>query len=269
VNPDTSWQAGSPLRVGAVVQLRVIHALMMREVITRFGRHNLGVLWLIGEPMLFTAGVAALWSLVGLSHRSELPIVAFAVTGYSSVLMWRNTVSRCNAAVVQNRNLLYHRRVKVLDILASRIVLECAAAVASFTVLTLGMLAAGWVQPPEDSLKVLGGLALLAWFSAGLGLLIGAAASLSELVDRIWHPTAYLMLPLSGAGYMVDWLPPQTQAFALALPMVHCLEFLREGYFGSVVRTHHDLFYVVLWCMALTLAGLLLVRLASRKVEGL
>ena len=43
------------------IQGRVIHALLMREVITRFGRHNVGVLWLVGEPMLFTLGVAALW----------------------------------------------------------------------------------------------------------------------------------------------------------------------------------------------------------------
>ena len=44
------------------IQLRVIRALLMREVITRFGRHNLGVLWLVAEPMIFTLGVAALWS---------------------------------------------------------------------------------------------------------------------------------------------------------------------------------------------------------------
>jgi len=36
------------------IQRRVLYALTMREVITRFGRENLGVLWLVGEPMLFT-----------------------------------------------------------------------------------------------------------------------------------------------------------------------------------------------------------------------
>ncbi|MDP3222903.1 MAG: capsule polysaccharide export ABC transporter permease, partial [Rubrivivax sp.] len=45
-----------------MVQRRVIGALMMREVITRFGRHNLGALWLVAEPMIFTLGVAAVWA---------------------------------------------------------------------------------------------------------------------------------------------------------------------------------------------------------------
>ena len=33
------------------IQQRVLYALLMREIITRFGRKNLGVLWLVGEPM--------------------------------------------------------------------------------------------------------------------------------------------------------------------------------------------------------------------------
>jgi hypothetical protein len=44
------------------IQRRVIGALLMREIITRFGRDNLGVLWLFVEPMMFTLGVTALWT---------------------------------------------------------------------------------------------------------------------------------------------------------------------------------------------------------------
>src|SRR5450755_2903400 len=95
------------------VQWRVIRALFLRELITRFGRDNLGVLWLVGEPMLFTLGVTTLWSLAGLAHKgSGIPIVAFAVTGYSSVLMWRNSASHCTHAIEGNRPLLFHRSVQ-------------------------------------------------------------------------------------------------------------------------------------------------------------
>ena len=59
------------------IQGRVMHALMMREVITRFGRDNLGVLWVVAEPMIFTLGITALWTLAGLNHGSSLPIAAF------------------------------------------------------------------------------------------------------------------------------------------------------------------------------------------------
>ena len=87
------------LRQSFAIQRRVISALLMREVITRFGRENVGVLWLFGEPMMFTLGVATLWAAAGMNHGSSIPIVAFAITGYSSVLLWRNTVNRCNSGI--------------------------------------------------------------------------------------------------------------------------------------------------------------------------
>ena len=63
------------------IQWRVIRALLMREIITRFGRENIGVLWLFGEPMIFTLSVATLWKAAGMNHGSSLPIEAFAITG--------------------------------------------------------------------------------------------------------------------------------------------------------------------------------------------
>jgi len=249
------------------VQWRVIRALLMREVITRFGRENLGVLWLIAEPAVFTLGVSALWSAAGLNHGSSLPIVAFAITGYSSVLMWRNTASKCNSAVLQNFNLLYHRNVKVIDVFITRIILEVAGTTASFTLLSLLFISIDVISPPVDLLQVIGGWLMLAWFGAALGLVLGAATTYSELVDRIWHPTSYLLFPLSGAAFMVEWLPPRGQEVVLLLPMVHGVEMLREGYFGDTVRTHYDAGYMAWCCLGLTLIGILLVRDAERRVE--
>jgi capsular polysaccharide transport system permease protein len=119
-----------------VVQRRVLYALMMRELITRFGRENLGVLWLVGEPMIFTLGVATMWSALGLNHGHGISVVAFAVTGYSSVLMWRNATSRCGAALESNKPLLYHRSVQVIDVFITRIVLEICGATASIVILS-------------------------------------------------------------------------------------------------------------------------------------
>lgn len=249
------------------IQMRVIRALMMREVISRFGRRNLGVLWLIGEPMLFTVAVTTLWRAAGLHHGSPLPIEAFAVTGYSSVLMWRNTASKCNSAIHSNLKLLFHRNVRVLDVFLTRILLEMAGATTSFAVLGVAIVSLGLVAPPDDLLKVVGGWLMLAWFGGALGLALGTANAYSELVDRFWHPISYVMFPLSGAAFMVDWLSPTTQAYVSWLPMVHGVEFVREGFFGNVVATHHNLPYMALVNLLLTFFGLAMIRGATRAIE--
>lgn len=256
----------TPLRRSLVIQSRVIGALLMREILTRYGRHNIGFLWLFVEPMIFTLGVTALWTLAKMNHGSNLPIVAFAVTGYSSVLLWRNMPNRCCSAIEPNLSLMYHRQVKVIDIFAARIFLEMAGATISFTVLALVFIAIGWMAPPEDIVKILIGWFMLAWFGASLAVLIGALSARSEVVEKLWNPATYLLFPLSGAAFIVDVLPVEGQKAILILPMVHGVEILRDGYFGSSFRAHYDLAYMAMCNLLLMLAGFAQERAVSREV---
>ncbi len=257
----------TPFRRSLAIQMRVIGALLMREVLTRYGRHNIGFLWLFVEPMLFTLGVTALWTLATQMHRSDLPIVAFALTGYSSVLLWRNMPGRCSSAIEPNLALMYHRYVKVIDVFASRILLEIAGTSASFVVLGIFFTAVGWMKPPEDVLKVVFAWFMISWFGAALALLIGGLSGYTDVVEKLWHPLSYILFPLSGAAFMVDWLPSAAQKFVLLLPMVDGVEILREGYFGSAVHAHYDMAYMAACNLCLALLGLSQVRVVSRTVQ--
>lgn len=249
------------------VQMRVLRALFLREALTRFGRHNIGFLWLFVEPMTFTLGVTALWTATKSVHGSDLPIVAFALTGYSSVLLWRNMPGRCIGALWANLSLLYHRNIKVLDIFAARLMLEFGGATISFTVLSVVFISIGWLEPPQNLLEVVGGWLIIAVFGSALAILLGALSHENELVDKLWHPASYLIFPLSGSAFMVDALPKLAQDVVLWIPMVHGVEIVREGYFGARARAHYDLSYVVPFCLVLSGLALLQVRkLAARVV---
>lgn len=256
-----------PLLRSIAIQRRVIGALLMREVITRFGRHNIGFMWLFVEPMLFTLGITALWSFTKAVHGSELPIIPFAVTGYSSVLLWRNAASRCAKAIEPNLSLLYHRNVRVIDLFASRLLLEIAGGTISLVVISLIFISIGWMNMPKDILMMVTAWLLLAWFAIGLGLVIGALSEMSEMFERVWHTVTYLMFPLSGAVFMVDWLPQQARQLVLWLPMVHGVEMLRHGYFGEIVNTHEDIGYFMTVNLIFLFFGLAVVTTTARKVE--
>lgn len=254
----TSWQ----------IQRRVIHALVMREIITRYGRHNVGFVWLFAEPMMFTLGIMAMWSNGKFSHGgSTIPVAAFAITGYSAVLMWRNTATRCTKAVESNLALMYHRNVKVFDIFLSRVILEVLATSISFILLTAVFSYFGFVAAPYDMFFLVVGWLLLAWFSLALGLLVGCISEQSELFERVWHVVTYLLFPMSGAIFMADWLPPKFQSIVLWLPMVQGTEAIRHGFFGNLVQTHENLTYFFTINLVLTLIGLLLTQDVQRKVQ--
>jgi ABC-type polysaccharide/polyol phosphate export permease len=243
-----------------LVQGRVIHALLIRELLTRYGRNNIGFLWLILEPMLFTLAITAIWTATRSIHGSDLPIVAFAVTGYSSMMMWRNMPGRCINALSSNKSLLFHRQVRPLDVYLARTLLEFVGSSAAFVFLVAAFWAIEWMMLPEDALQVLGGWLMLAWFGVALALLLGAISERSDLVEKLWSPLSYLLFPFSGAAFIADSLPERIREALLYLPMLNCVEFIREGYFGSKIKAHYDMEYVAIFNLCLTFVALVLVR---------
>ena len=259
--------AATSFQRSLAIQIRVIKALIMREVITRFGRHNVGFLWLFLEPMLFTLGVTALWTAMKATHGSSLPITAFALTGYSSLILWRNCSNRAVKAIEVNHSLLYHRNVRVVDIFLARAILEIIGVTTSIVALTFVFVAMDLMNIPVDIFTIVIGWLLMAWFAFALSLIVGAASERSEVVERVWHIFTYLMFPLSGAAFMVDWFPKSIQDLLLWVPMVHGTEMIRHGYFGDAVRTYENPAYFALVNTVMLLIGLALVRETGRRVE--
>jgi capsular polysaccharide transport system permease protein len=250
------------------IQGRVIHALIMREIITRYGRHNIGFAWLFAEPMLFTVGVIGLWSLVHKSDSAQhINITAFAVTSYSTVLVWRNGIGRCALAVTPNASLLFHRNVRVIDLFIARIVLEVAGVTLSTVALLFGLAVIGLIPPPANILNMIFGWLLLSWYAAAMGLVIGGLTEYSEIVERLWHPISYFQLPLSGAFVMTSFLPPGFRKIVMLFPASNCTELFRYGYFGDEIKPYYDIPYTCTVCLILTWLGLLIVRGASKRVE--
>ncbi len=230
----------SSLWRGARIQLRVIQAVFLRELLTRHGRHNIGFLWLFVEPMIFTLGVTALWTATGAAHGSNLPIVAFAITGYSTVLLWRNMPSRCILSITYNSAIMYHRQVKVIDIYLARILIEAIGASMSFFFLSLFFIFIGWMDPPEDLLLVVFAWVTIALFGASLAIFLASLSERFDLIEKLWHPASYLVFPLSGAAFLVSSLPKAGQNVVLYFPMVHGTEMLRDGFFGTKVKTIYE-----------------------------
>jgi ABC-type polysaccharide/polyol phosphate export permease len=249
------------------IQKRVIGALLLREILTRFGRHNIGFLWLFAEPMLFTLAVTALWTATRSVHGSNIPIVAFGVTGYSCVLLWRGMPNRCINAVQPNHGLMYHRNVKVLDIYLARVILEGGGAGISFVCLSLFFVSVGWMDPPENVLTVGIAWLLLAWYGVAQAIFIGALSETVDAVEKIWPPLSYILFPLSGAAFVVDAVPTRLQEFVLLIPMVHASEMLRDGYFGSAFHAHYSVAYLVAASMVMSLVGLAKLRTVERGLS--
>lgn len=248
------------------IQVRVIGALLMREVITRYGRKNIGFLWLFVEPLLFTLFITLAWQAFRADKFSTLNIMAFMLTGYPMVMMWRNTANRAIGALSANTNLLYHRNVRPIDTVISRMLLEIAGASIAQILIILGFSLVGWIDFPYDPLYMLLAWLMMAFFGMGLGFITCFMAFRFESFDKLWHIVSFLLLPISGAFFLVSSLPPAAQEFMLYLPMIHGTEMFRHGYFGNSIITMENPFYLFCCTLIILLIGLAMMRSFSKGV---
>lgn len=250
---------------GATKHRRILAALIMRELHSRFGREGLGFFWIVAEPLLFCLGVMALWSLIKPPYEHGIPVAAFVMTGYIPVLLLRHAVSRGVSCITANSGLLYHRPVGVLHLFLARAVLESLAIGAAFFITFLFLLFWGVVELPHDLNRIIGAYVLLSFFCAGLTFVVGGLSEIFAVVERTANLVTYLLIPVSGGFFMLSWLPSDVRELAAKVPMVHAFEMLRAGFFGPAVRTYEDPAYLAAWSAGLIVIGLCLLAIAARR----
>jgi capsular polysaccharide transport system permease protein len=254
------------LRKGWDIQTRVIGALMLRELTTRFGRENIGFLWIMVEPMLFALLVGTLWRFMKGPLEYGVDIVAFVVTGYIPLVLFRSVVTRSVNSFTANSSFMYHRQIKVLDILLVRFLIELIGHMMAYLVIALILGVFGLFPRPHDIGFLMLGGAYFALFCLAVALVVAPLSEMSEVLEKFMPVTLYIMIPFSGAFYLVGSLYTEAATVVLYSPPVHGMEMMRYGVFGPSIDPQYDFIYplkFILPCMAL---GLLLCRVVRRRL---
>ncbi len=248
-------------------QVRIINALIMREIMTRYGREGIGFLWLIAEPLAFCVGVIILWTAIKPEYEYGLRVAPFVMSGYMCLVMLRHIVGHGMSALRANIGLLYHRKITPLHIYISRAILELAGATLAFIVVYASLLALGQVAAPKDFLLLLSGWLILAWLAFGLSMIMAALAIRYEAVERMGNIIMYLMIPMSGAFIMAQYVPDSVRKYYLYIPFPHAIEMVRAGIWGEFVKTYYTPLYPIAFGTVLLLIGLLLLNINRDHVE--
>ena len=256
----------SSLTVGWRSQRRVIGALMIRELVTRFGRENIGFLWMMAEPLLFAVLVGFLWRFGKGPEEHGVSVFAFVATGYIPLTLFRNSVSRSIRVFHVNSSLMYHRQIKVLDFVFVRVLIEVIGGSMAYLFIgtVLGVL--GEFPVPADMGSLIAGWLLYCLFVFSLCLVLAPLSEMSDVLEKILPVTTYVQIPASGAFNMMSWLTPGVQGVLYFSPFVHPMELMRYGVFGDKVNAKWDLSVTVIATMALMMIGLVLCRRVRRTL---
>lgn len=256
VTPIAPRRNASDFARALSVQFRCISAIIIRDIMQRYGRNNIGFLWFVLEPMILCSAVMFLWYIIEPGYNHGVGIVSFVFTGYMPLTLWRHMSTSCVNTSRRSAGLLWHRNITVLDVILARLVMEFLGTTAALFIIYLVLLTAGLVQAPSNP-----GLALMGWLQMGLlagstAVLIAALTEWSETAERFIQPVQYILIPVSGYFVMVDWLPSYAQKVILWNPLIHIYEMYRGGFFGEQIPTHYTMWYPALVSLIFMTLGL-------------
>jgi capsular polysaccharide transport system permease protein len=121
-------------------RLRVLFALVLREMDTRFGRSSGGYLWALGEPLGGILLLAVVFSLALRSPPLGSSFLLFYATGIVPFTMFKTMSGRVSGAVSTNKGLLTYPVVTVLDAVLAKFVLNLLTLVVIALILFAGII---------------------------------------------------------------------------------------------------------------------------------
>ena len=252
---------------GLMQQGAVLRALCLRELQQRFGRDNIGYLWVVGEPMMLASVVTLLHRLVTRHEANGFSPFTFMLTGYSIYIIFRGTFNRSEDALHASETLFYHGMITPFDVMVAKWLVEVLGCVSALVILqTLGIMV-GLSEFPARPLYLIEAVGLFAWWSLVLSLIASAYAYISPLVGRLLAPLSYFALPLSGAFLTMSVLPKWAHPAMAWNPMMSVFELARYGQFDQATDRYVHTGYVVVITVFCTYWGLLEIRRIRKRIH--
>lgn len=237
---------------------QVLHALLVRDFMTAYGRSPLGVLWAVAEPAIGIALLTIVFSQISSVPPMGSSYPLFYATGYLPFLLFTSIQARVMGAPRQGKSVLSHAPVTIADVLISRTLLQTLIMAAVLAIVYGGV----WLiyAPPErmDFTLMAFAFLLTTALASGIGVLNAGIVEIFKPWGKVWGVAMRPLFLISGVFYAFAIMPPSLQNILWWNPVLHVVGMNREavyqGYEGSYISPLYvGIVALITWIIGLSL----------------
>jgi capsular polysaccharide transport system permease protein len=241
-------------------QSRVIVAIMLRDIRTRFFGNGVGFLVAIGWPLTHILALLAIFSLFGRGAPYGESITLFFATGLVPFMAFMYMSRFTMLSLIMNKPLLVLPAIRVVDILVARALLEMLGSCCTIILLLIIFWFLGIDFVPPDIVEAAFALGAAMLLGIGFGMLNGVIA----MAAPTWATGYALVLVLayitSGIAFVPDAMPEKVRYYLSFIPTLQTVEWMRsayyEGYSSILDKTYTVSFGVVVLFLGLAIERL-------------
>ncbi|WP_340110456.1 ABC transporter permease [Pikeienuella sp. HZG-20] len=226
------------------VNIRVIIALMMREMSTRYGRSAGGYIWAILEPV----GAILILSIV-FSAAIRTPSIGtsfplFFATGYLPFQFYSELSAFSAAAITMNKSLLTYPRVTPIDAILARFFLQFFTISTSSIIIFSGIVVVEDIHTIYDYVALLKAVGYASLLGLGVGTTNTVIFAFVPTYRNVWKIVTRPMFLISGVFFLYEDMPRTVQDILWYNPVLHVVGLMRRGFYPTYHATYVSEFYV-------------------------
>lgn len=245
---------------------RVILALMLREMSTRYANSPGGYIWAIVEPLGFIAMMAIGFSLMARVPPLGTSFVLFYASGFLPFNLYKALENDVSAAIRFSRPLLLYPAVNWLDAILARFLLGMITNILVLILIIWGSLMMASHSAALDLVQMLHSIAAAGALGLGVGTLNAFLHGRFPLIRTAWKIINRPMFLLSAVIYTLEDLPTSIQKILWWNPLVHLTGMMRDGIYPNYQPQYISQPYVYGIAFVSMAIGLLFLRTYSRDL---
>lgn len=242
-----------------------VHALLMRELKTRFGTDRLGYFWAIAEPAAQAAVMALIFTLIGRSSVAGIPVAMFLFVAILPFKFFAKLIPQIGAAIDANKALFTYRQVTAIDPIITRVLIEVVTFIVVYLLIFSAMAWLDFDVMPNDLLALFAASFILLAFAVGLGLLLCTAVTYWPDAAKLFAMIMTPMFFISGIFYCATMIPTQYWYLFSWNPVFHLMELSRDAYFASYTTPVGDWSFVSFVALVSLSLGLMVFRINRHR----
>lgn len=252
-----------PRRFGTA---RSVFALMLREMVTSYGRSPGGYLWAVLEPIAAIALLSFAFSLAFRAPTLGISFPLFYATGYLPFMLFHDVSLKTATAVRFSRPLLNFGALTLFDVIAARFLLNLFTHLFIATLVIGGLFLCFETRADINVPVVAGAFAMATLLAGGLGLLNAYLFLAFPAWERLWQVATRPLFIMSGVFFVFEDLPQEIRDFLWFNPVFHVTGEMRRGFYPTYAADYVAPAFVVMLGLGLGVFGLLLL---TRHADGL
>ena len=251
----------SPLRI----QLRVILALLLREMKTTFGNSSLGYLWAILTPALGVGLLVLIFSFASRQPPFGQSLFLFFATGFLTFEFYKKLSNSLMNVIDSNKALLLYPVVTVTSAIAARFILITLTYFVIMLIFYGCLIFLGLAKFPSFPINLIMAFAAISLFGLGIGLINLFIISIWQSWRYVWKIFNRPMFFISGIFFIPSLLPDYALFYLKFNPVMHLIEWVRSAYYPNYDSRVLDCDFVIGLSFILIVFGLAGERCLRRK----